>query len=344
MDKSKANPSQAGLKEDEKTKGHFGLGDFLRGSEKAQALLADEAQTATLKEYYFPAEIIGGCAPLVRGNEQDIAWHAAAEACDTERVHLCWRGAEGRVWYLAVRSADLSSHPATWCPFTALLPGMPEAKPAPIVYTFFSEETATMMSVGTDTLQIHRGTPSVIRAKAEKVARELGSAAIFDLIPDVILKMTPVPWTSLSLLEDRVRRLLSVLLVLAAMGTMTLAFAIWLLASMTLLTYRSDLDATKKRNEEAALALLQSAASVSASPLRQILADFTVVDEGLVKLGGFLEHYKIENDQVRWRALVPSGITADNITALGGQTLQTTEQGFIIGNPAEASAPKTGTP
>src|ERR1700722_3372783 len=44
----------------------------------------------SIGEFHFPSEVVGGCCPRVVGQEEDIVWNAAAEICDTERVHVVW--------------------------------------------------------------------------------------------------------------------------------------------------------------------------------------------------------------------------------------------------------------
>src|SRR5882724_2839868 len=100
---------------------------------------ADAVAEDLLQTFHFPAEMIGGSSPLVKGDEEALAWQSAAEACDSERIHFVWRAHEGRVWYLAVRSQDLASHALSWCPFASLLPGQTDAQPPPVVYTYFSD-------------------------------------------------------------------------------------------------------------------------------------------------------------------------------------------------------------
>jgi len=122
--------------------------------------------TTFVDEFYFPSEVIGGMCPHIPGAEEETAWNAAAEACDSERVHIVWQAFDNRVWYLAVRSSELASHTSSWCPFAALLPGMKEAMTPPICYTYYGEEIATMMTVTDEGLHIYRGTNPIVRAKA----------------------------------------------------------------------------------------------------------------------------------------------------------------------------------
>lgn len=291
---------------------------------------------AAVGEYFFPSELIGGCCPRVAGEERNIAWNAAAEASDTERVHLVYQVKGERIWYLAVRSTDLSSHPSTWCPFTSLLPGMKDALPPPVLYTYFSDEAATMMTVTSDGLQIHRGTSSVVRAKAERTARNLGDAPIIELVPDRIQKLTPVPWESLSLFEDRARRILAALAVIVALGFAGLALAVWFFAAMALVASRADMNEIHARTEAKTTQLMQNVQNLRASPMREQLAKFADLNDSLLNLNALLEIYQIKDGKMKWRAIVPSNVTSDRITEVGGQTLDTSPNGTIIGNSRDA--------
>jgi len=288
-----------------------------------------------LGEFYFPVELIGGCCPRVAGQEEEIVWNAAAEACDTERVHTVWQAQENRIWYLAVRSSEMASHTNTWCPFSSLLPGMKDARSAPVCYTYYSDEAAIMMTVLPDGLQIHRGMSSVVRAKAERMARELGDAPVIELVPERILKLTPAPWYSLSLFEDRARRILATFGVFSALAFAGLAFLVWLLTTMVIVGTHANLNAAKERTESKTMDLMHMVGDLRASPLREQLAAFSDVNDGLLAVNGFLEVYEIKEGKARWRAVVPANITADRINALGGKTIETNAQGVVIGNSNE---------
>ncbi|MFY9288725.1 MAG: hypothetical protein WAO98_09530 [Alphaproteobacteria bacterium] len=288
-----------------------------------------------VEEYYFPADLIGGTCPRVVGEEEDIVWNAAAEACDTERVHVVWQSVENKIWYLAVRSADLASHANTWCPFAAMLPGMKGAPPPPVCYTYYGDESATMMLITTEGLQIFRGTGLVVRAKAERSARELGDAQIVELIPDRIMQLSVVPWYSLSLFEDRARRVLAATAVFVALLLAGISFVIWLFASMSLIGAKRDMSETVQRTREKTMKLMGTAEKLRTSPMRDQLAKFTQLNDGLLNLNGFLEVYEIKDNKARWRAVVPANVTADRINELGGKNIETVAQGIAIGNAAQ---------
>jgi hypothetical protein len=288
------------------------------------------------QSYYFPAELIGGSSPYVKGEEEAMAWQAAAEACDSERIHFVHTASEGRVWYLAVRSMDLASHPKSWCPFAPVLPGLPDARPSPVIYTHYSDEAAALMAVHDDSLQVIRGTTSIIRAKAERMAREMNNAELVDLVPDVIVNLKPQPWQSLSLLEDRARRFLAITSALTGVAITIGSFFIWLLASITSLAYHANLTDLQARTHAAAVQLQQSATVLRTSEMREQLAAFSKLNENLINLQGWLKLYILQDGKVKWWAVVPSNLTSAPIQDLGAQTLDTTDDGIIIANSKES--------
>jgi hypothetical protein len=325
---SMAKPPEPEMMDTPSTKPGANLSSLSKVLTSAPGLLGD---------FYFPSELIGGCCPRVAGDEEEIVWNAAAEACDSERVHVVWQAIENRIWYVAVRTAEIASHPNTWCPFASLLPGMKDAHPAPVCYTFYSDEAATMMTVTPDGLQIHRGMSSVVRAKAERSARELGDAPVIELVPERILKLTPAPWYSISLFEDRARRILATLSVLSALILAGFAFIVWLLTSMVILSAKANLDDARTRTANKTVELMRTAGELRMSPMRDQLSAFADTNDGLLAVNGYLEVYEIRDAKARWRATVPTNVTADRIAALGGKTIETHADGVVIGNDNEVA-------
>lgn len=281
-------------------------------------------------EVYFPPELIGGCSPHVTGQEDEMAWQAGAEAVDNERLHFAWSAHQETLWYLAVRSSDLASHIGTWCPFAALLPGMPGALEMPVVYLHVDDEAATMMTVAPNMLQVHRGAAMVIQAKAEKMARDLGGCKIVAITADTAAQLEPVSWKSQSRMEDRARRFLATASVFAGLLVATAAFIIWILASLTTLAVRSDVTTAQANAAQAGQQLLAQASSLRVSALRSQVARFVEVNEALLRIGGWLKQYKISGTTVAWTAVLPPGITAEKISELGGRTKEVSDEGTII--------------
>ena len=299
-------------------------------SELIKSLIGDIAEP---ESFYFPSDLIGGTCPRVVGAEESIVWNAAAEACDSERVHVVWRSFGSKIWYLAVKSADLSSHSNSWCPFAALLPSEENAEDIPVCYTYFGEEMAVLMVVDKDDMHIFRGSAAIVRAKAERTARELGEKAkVVNIDLFRIEQMTPVPWYSVSLFEDRARRVLATVSVLVSIGITLLSFLVWFYASMSMISSKRDLAEALQQTQAKSVKLMNEAQGLRASPLRVQIENFLVVNDGLLALNGFLSIYEIKDNKVKWNAVVPPSATADRISAIGGRNIETNEQGVVIGN------------
>lgn len=308
----------------------------LKLDQSNSVLMALAGPVGNIRDYFFPVELIGGCCPRVPGEEMDIVWNAAAEAADSERVHIFWQSIKDKVWFLAVPSDEMASHPGTWCPLAAYLPGMPDAAPLPACYTYYSDEVAILMIVTEESLNIHRGTTSVIRAKVERTLREWGGGSVVELLPDRLEKLSPLPWFSVSLFEERARRILASFSVLGAIGLMVVAVIIWFAAVYSVLSANADIKAIRTRTEAKSLQLMQVVQELRASPMREQLAAFADVNDGLLALNGWLDIYQIKDKKAFWRAIVPSNVTSDRIKELGGQTLDNSAKGVVIGNSAES--------
>jgi hypothetical protein len=291
---------------------------------------------------HFPSDIVGGTCPHLRGEEETMVWNAAAEASATERLHLAWSADGDKVWYIAVPSITLASTPSVWCPFAALLPGMPDARPAPVCYLHTTDESAEVMVVSKDGLQIHRGTTSIIKAKTDKMARELGGAEIVQLLPDMLDRLRPAPWTSLSLREARQRRTIVTLTFFAGLLAAAVGSFILVISWLALLAAQSGRADAEAGAEAAAKQLLSSAAQMTVSPLQDQLIKFGQVNDGLIAIGGWMKKYEITKGKAVWTAIVPPSVTRDRVEELGGHTLESTPQGFLVSNSRAAAVPKSG--
>ncbi|MDD3289027.1 MAG: hypothetical protein PHX43_08550, partial [Alphaproteobacteria bacterium] len=220
-------------------------------------------------------------------------------------------------------------------------PGMKDATRMPACYTYFSDESATMMTITESGLQIHRGTASVVRAKTERLSRELGeNVPVMELTPEVIEKLIPVPWYSLSLFEDRARRVLAALSVFAALGVVLISVLIWFFAAMAMISTHAEIAQIKERSQNKSMQLMQNVQNLRASPMREQVAKFADLNDGLLTLNGFLEVYQISGGKLLWRAIIPANVTSNRISEIGGQTLDTGPQGVVIGNSREALSVK----
>src|SRR5262249_55232964 len=151
-----------------------------------------------------------------------------------------------------------------------------------------------------------------------------------------ILALTPAPWYSLSLFEDRARRILATLAVLSAISFAVLAFFIWMMTAMVIVTSKANLNSAQTRTQEKTMELLKTVDNLRASPIKDQLSKFADINDGLLAINGFLEVYAVDKTgQSRWRAIIPPNVTADRINAIGGKTIENTPAGVAIGNQAE---------
>jgi len=289
-----------------------------------------------LGEFYFPTDIVGGICPHVKGKEEEIVWNAAAEACDSERIHIVWSVAGEKIWYLATASSDLAKKPNSWCPFATLLPTEHTIKELPVCYTYYSEDLAIMMVVGIDELNIFRGSSAIVKAKAERVSQEYNhEVRIINIDPYKISKMRPVPWHSVTLFEERERRVLAGVSIAVGIIVTAVSVLFWLLANVLMVTVHRDYADISARNEQKMLQFIQLADQTRTSPLKEQIVSFLAVNDTLLALNGQLVVYEINNSIARWKAVVPATVTAEKITAMGGRFIAASEDGSIIGNAAQ---------
>jgi hypothetical protein len=145
-----------------------------------------------------------------------------------------------------------------------------------------------------------------------------------------------------SLFEERARRVLALASIAVSLGLTGLAFMVWFVAGVSLVASRQSLTDAQTRTQNQILELMTSAQNLRATPVRDALTSFVDLNEKLLDLNGYLEGYVIKDNKTRWRATVPSNITADRINALGGKTIDTKANGTVIGNQAEIDFEASG--
>ncbi len=305
-------------------------------AEKLRALTGPVDEAANI---YFPGDLVGGFCARTEGDEPRLVWNAATEACGSERVVVAWRSVGNGIWYLAAKSEDLASHVHSWCPLAALLPSEKNKTILPVCYThygtYFGEDIALLMVVKPNDLRIYRSTPVIIRAKAERTARELGEGTkIIDIDLARIERMTPAPWRSMSLFEDRARRILSAFSVFASLAVAGAAFAVWLYAQVDILSSTRAND----RAEARSAGIVARAEDLRVSPLRRELKNLLDVNEGVLSVDGYLSVYELQEGAVRWRASAPAGTDAARLAAFNAKIIEAGDAALLIGNEAEFQA------
>lgn len=106
---------------------------------------------------------------------------------------------------------------------------------------------------------------------------------------------------------------------------------------MTTVSAHADLEVIQERSARTSVNLLKMVQAQRASPMREQLAEFADVNDGLLSLNGFLEVYIIKRNQATWRAIIPPNVTSERIKELGGQTLDSSDdRGVLIGSSRDA--------
>jgi hypothetical protein len=82
--------------------------------------------------------------------------------------------------------------------------------------------------------------------------------------------------------------------------------------------------------------LQQSALVLRTSEMREQIAAFNRLNEGLINLQGWLKLYLLREGKVKWWAIVPASLTAQPIQEMGAQTMETIPEGLVIANGRDA--------
>jgi uncharacterized protein YheU (UPF0270 family) len=111
---------------------------------------------------------------------------------------------------------------------------------------------------------------------------------------------------------------------------------IWFLASVTQIAYYAELKSLEERTKTASMQLQQSALVLRTSEMREQIAAFNRLNEGLINLQGWLKLYLLQTGKVKWWAVVPASLTAQPIQEMGAQTMETIPEGLVIANGRES--------
>ncbi len=308
------------------------LGTQLLSWAKGQDLQENDGDKIRLLTPYTPPTLVGGVCTLTADDDADkLVEQAAMQACSAERVHTVSRVMGDRVFYLAVPSHDLASQPSGWCPFAALLPGMPSARQLPVCYTHYADSTGILMMLAADTLQIYYGNSLIARAKAERWVREHQKAELVPVTVDFIAQLKPEAWHSRILQTEHFSRVMAAGLIRLAMIVAGLAFLVWIYAAWL---WASSLHAAMPSNAGVDRHRTpiegQEWSDIAANPLHRQLADFVALNDSLLALDGFMQTYRYKNDQAYWRAVVAATTPPDAVKNMGGVILRADGDGKLL--------------
>ncbi len=267
-----------------------GLADMVSGERKSFSV--------ELKPY-LSQELVGGAIPYIAGKEDEAVWNAAAQACGTERVHYTYSVDEGRVWYLACPSASLSSHPDSWCPLAAALPGNSAFWDKEIVYLYEQEGWASALRWDPETgrMQVFLGAARTLLPRIQSM-----DANFVQLKADTL---KPIPWQNRQLRTEELSR--TTVKALLYSGLLINLIAIMVLVGQYVMTnfVERDLASVRAETDRVSSDLMLNAHQALQSDMINHMVRVQELVDYLGGLDGTLVKYEVNRGNVTWEALVP---------------------------------------
>ena len=270
---------------------------------------------------YLPQDLIGGSLPHIPGSEDEAVWNAASQACGTEKVHYTYSVEEGRVWYLACPSASLASNPDSWCPLASALPGNSEHWDQETVYFYEQEGLASALRWDAETsrMQVFLGASRTILPRIQSM--DTNFVTINADLADI------VTWQSRTLRTEKLSRAVIRMLILSGLLVNLIIVLILFTNIVGIGVVKHDLESIKKKTDQAALDLVESAAGVMQSDAIKHMVRVQQLLDNLSLSNGYLVRYEVlPGNKVEWSAVAPQGLAN---TAIQDTTLSEFSSGRI---------------
>ena len=260
---------------------------------------------------HLPQDVIGGTLPHIPGTEEEAVWNAASQACGTEKVHFCYSVEGGKIFYLACPSASLSSHPDSWCPLAAALPGNSEYWDTETVYLYEQEGMASALRWDPETgrMQVFLGASRTILPRIQSM--DANFVTVNPEVADV------VPWRNRTLKREKLARATSRILVLSGLSVLLISLLLLLYGYMSINTINRDLTKVKKETERASMDIVMKAANVMQSDTIKHMVRIQKLLDQLAEVDGTLVRYEVNKGKVEWEALIPPAFAGEFGKALG---------------------------
>jgi len=271
---------------------------------------------------YVPLDIAAGTVPRVPGHEESAVYNAAAVVVGRERVVVRHSGHGDLTWYIAAAGADLANNADSWCPFAAVLPGMPDAVPAPAIYTCTQGEVTFALLVLGDSMRLVQDNKAPMQLWVERAARDHGAQVV--PLDDRAADLRPTPWRSISLAEERAARTVVVGVSMVGVAAAALGAAIWVSALSGMAALRVDVEEARADADATTAELLSQATALGVGATQERIAEFHRVNAAVLRLNGQDLSFDgaPKGGGVRWSARVPSGVTGNVIQDLGARTVR----------------------
>ncbi|NBX66281.1 MAG: hypothetical protein EBQ96_04720 [Proteobacteria bacterium] len=262
----------------------------------------------------LPSELVGGSVPYIPGMEEEAVWNAAVQSCGTERVHYVFSIDDNRCWYLAVPSASLASHPNSWCPLAAALPGNSEFWDKETVYLYEQEGQAAALRWDPETgrMQLFLGPARTILPRIQSMD------ANFVTINPLMAQM--VPWRNKDLRTDQLARAAGRLMVFTGLSVTLLSFVIMIVLYLIAAFLQPKLENARAETDTATNALMINASTALENDAVKHFNRIQELLDALYGIKGTLVRYEVMagGAGIEWEALVPAAYTNGSQAALAG--------------------------
>lgn len=272
---------------------------------------------------YLSSDLVGGSVPHIPGMEKETVWNAASQACATDRVHYAYTIADGRAWYLAMPSASLASHPDSWCPLAAALPGNSEFWDRETVYLYDQEGTAAGLRWDQETgrMQVFVGPSRTLLPRLQTLDANFVTISIE--------RATPVPWQNQALQQEKLARMTVMGLFRTGLIVTVVALGFWLATHIIGMTMRPGLQAAQKETAAATEKLMLEASQVIRNDTDRHLFRIQELLDIMQNLNGTLTKYEVKSGHVIWEALIPAAAGGDNLGQLRAKAIGSSPDGRI---------------
>ena len=279
----------------------------------AERIAGDQSTFRKFYKPFLPNEMVAGSIPHIAGAEEESVWNAAVQACGTERIHYAYTIENGKCWYIATPSSSMASHPDTWCPIVAALPGNSEHWDQETVYLYEQDGHASALRWDQETgrMQMFLGASRTILPKVQTM--DANFVTINADTAEMYL------WQNKELKADLLTRAVSKLLVLSGIAVGGLASLYILIMFAVVNLIEPELDDARAETELAAMTLLKTASeSLENDAVKHVFRIQELLDN-LSQIDGTLVRYEVKNgSQVEWEALVPRAFSTGGNAALRG--------------------------
>ncbi len=256
---------------------------------------------------YLPSDMVAGSIPYIAGTEHDAVWHAASQACGTEKIHYCLSIDEKKVWYLAVPSDSMANVPHSFCPLAGALPGQSEFWDKETVYLYEQEGVAGALSWNEESgrVQLFIGPSRSILPRVQSM-----NANFVTINPDTV---KPLPWINRNLKQERLSRFTALITLVTGLVTLIVIILYLLFINMSAFSLKPRLEDVKKETRIASEKLITDSYQAFATTAPKHLVRSRELHQALFETGGILLRYELkENGSVEWQALVPQAIAVSD--------------------------------